>query len=110
MSLAYLAKVNDEVITVEDFKKALSSAHRYAPLRKDKAGKLSKKIIKETLDNMIEHYLLAQEAQRLNLAKEPDYLKNLEHYKKDLATLENGSPARSRFKASWAFFSLLVKI
>ena len=62
MSLAYLAKVNNEVIEVEDFKKALSSAHMYAPLRKDKAGKLSKKIIKETLDNMIEHYLLAQEA------------------------------------------------
>ena len=86
MSLAYLAKVNDEVITVEDFKKALSTAHMYAPLRKDKAGKLSKKIIKETLDNMIDHYLLAQEAQRLNLDKEPDYLKNLEDYKKDLAT------------------------
>ena len=84
--LAYLAKVNNEVITVEDFKKALSSAHMYAPLRKDKAGKLSKKIIKETLDNMIDHYLLAQEAQRLDLAKEPDYLKNLDYYKKDLAT------------------------
>ena len=86
MSLAYLAKVNNEVIEVEDFKKALSSAHMYAPLRKDKAGNLSKKIIKETLDNMIEHYLLAQEAQRLNLDKEPDYLKNLDYYKKDLAT------------------------
>ena len=84
--LAYLAKVNNEVITVEDFKKALSSAHMYTPLRKDKAGKLSKKIIKETLDNMIDHYLLAQEAQRLNLDKEPDYLKNLDYYKKDLAT------------------------
>jgi len=86
MGLAYLAKVNNEVITVEDFKKALSSAHMYAPLKKDKAGKLSKKIIKETLDNMIDHYLLAQEAQRLDLAKEPDYLKNLDSYKKDLAT------------------------
>ena len=86
IAFSYLAKVNDELIEVEDFKDALSSFHSYIQMRQKKAGRLTEKNLKDALDNLINHYLLAQEAKRLGLDKEPDYLKGLDYYRRRLAT------------------------
>jgi len=82
---AFLAKVNDEVIEVDDFKNALSDFHLLMQMRgRTTAGKLNLDVIENALQRMIENYLIAQEAKRLGLDKETDYLNAIEEYKRDL--------------------------
>ncbi|MDL1956101.1 MAG: peptidylprolyl isomerase [Candidatus Desulfofervidus auxilii] len=82
---AFLAKVNDEVIEVDDFKNALSDFHLLMQMRgRTTAGKLNLDVIENALQRMIENYLIAQEAKRLGLDKEPDYLNAIEEYKRNL--------------------------
>ena len=66
---AFLAKVNDEVIEVDDFKNALSDFHLLMQMRgRTTAGKLNLDILENALQRMIENYLIAQEAKRLGFS------------------------------------------
>lgn len=87
VAFSYLARVNDESIEAEDFKEVFTRSHVYAQMgQKNKPGALTEKSLEEALKNLIDHHLVAQEAKRLNLDKEPDYLQGLDYYKKYLAT------------------------
>jgi len=88
VAFSYLAKVNGEPIEVKDFKDAIARFHVYAQMRqKGKPGALTKKNLDKALKNFIDHYLLAQEAQRLGLDKDPDYLNALDYYKRYLSIM-----------------------
>jgi len=87
VAFPYLAKINNESIKIEDFKEVLARIHVYAQMQqKNKPGVLTEKSLEEALKNLIDHYLLAQEARRLNLDKDPHYLQNVDAYKTYLAT------------------------
>lgn len=87
VAFSYLARVNDESIEAEDFKEVFTRSHIYTQMgQKNKPGALTEKSLEEALKNLIDHHLVAQEAKRLNLDKEPDYLQGLDYYKKYLAT------------------------
>jgi peptidyl-prolyl cis-trans isomerase C len=87
VAFSYLAKINDESIETEDFKEVFTRSHAYAKMgQKNKPGALTEKSLEEALKNLIDHHLLAQEAKRLNLDKEPCYLQGLDYYKKYSAT------------------------
>jgi peptidyl-prolyl cis-trans isomerase C len=86
-AFSYLVRVNDESIEAEDFKEVFTRSHVYAKMgQKNRPGALTEKSLEEALKNLIDHHLLAQEAKRLNLDKEPDYLQGLDYYKRYLAT------------------------
>lgn len=87
VAFSYLVRVNNETIEAEDFKQAFTQSHVHSQMgQKNSPGALTEKSLKEALKNLIDHHLLAQEAKRLNLDKEPDYLQGLDYYKKYLAT------------------------
>ncbi|MBW1718512.1 MAG: peptidylprolyl isomerase [Deltaproteobacteria bacterium] len=87
VAFSYLVRVNNESIEAEDFKEVFTRSHVYAQMgQKNKPGVLTEKSLEEALKNLIDHHLLAQEAKRLNLDQEPDYLQGLDYYKRYLAT------------------------
>ncbi|PXF54090.1 MAG: hypothetical protein C4B57_08680 [Deltaproteobacteria bacterium] len=86
-AFSYLARVNDESIEPEDFKEVFTRSHVYTRMgQKNRPGALTEKSLEGALKNLIDHHLLAQEAKRLELDKEPDYLQGLDYYKRYLAT------------------------
>ncbi|MCK4788833.1 MAG: peptidylprolyl isomerase [Desulfobacteraceae bacterium] len=86
VAFSYLARVNDESIEAEDFKEVFTRSHVYAKMgQKNKPGALTEKSLEEALKNLIDHHLIVQEAERLNLDKEPGYLQSLDYYKRYLA-------------------------
>ncbi len=82
----YLAKVNGEEITVEDFSEYLRGVHLHRMMRgAEKGGALSREMIKRALQDLIDQYLMAQEASRLGLDESEDYLREFERVKGRLA-------------------------
>ncbi len=87
---AYLVKINGEEIGVDDFKQYLKEFHFYSQMNpaSKKAGRLSGSVLKHKLQEFIDEYLMAQEARRLGLDKDPFYLKQMKRIKRDLALNE----------------------
>jgi peptidyl-prolyl cis-trans isomerase C len=72
-----IAKVNDAVITKEDFLRSLDSLPGWAKDRfSSKEGK------KQFLEELIKRELLYQEAERIGLDKDKEFLEKLEDFKK----------------------------
>ena len=75
----YLAKVNQEVIDIEDFQKRLSELHRQRSMQRDK-GRPSKIDLWAALTEMIDDFLLYQEGRQLGLDKDPEFLRRASSY------------------------------
>ncbi|RLA81689.1 MAG: hypothetical protein DRG33_00035 [Deltaproteobacteria bacterium] len=84
---AYLAKVNGEEITAEDFMEYLKGVHFQALMRGEegKGGKLNEEVLHEVLDRLIDQYLMAQEARRLGLHKGDEFRWRMEKVRRELA-------------------------
>jgi len=70
----YLAKVNDEAITVEDFKDRLKEFHKNPESVRDASREFD---YRRFLDRIIDERLMIQEAYRLELDKRPDFIKRM---------------------------------
>jgi peptidyl-prolyl cis-trans isomerase C len=71
----YIAKVNGEVITLEDFKDRLMEFHKSPEAVRDSSREFN---YRRFLDKIIDERLMIQEAYRLELDKSPDFIKGVE--------------------------------
>ena len=72
-----LAKVNDYTITVRDFNQDTS---HWSPVFRSISSVSARKVKQEILDEMINNQVLLQEAQKMNLDKEKDFMKQVENF------------------------------
>ena len=78
ISAEVLATVNGKAINKEDVNTILKS-------QRISFDKLSKNQQKQLLDKLVERELLVEVAKKAGIEKDPEYVKTLENYKKDLA-------------------------
>jgi len=74
-SKVVIARINNYILTDEDFKNEAGSKKTARRFSKD--GKVSRKLV---LNEMIEKQVLLQEAQRQNFDKDSLFMKEIEHY------------------------------